>query len=171
MPESPSYPFSKLSGTLRADLNRAVTRYLKIERICTASGCASPDCLDLAIAREYIALTVLHHAGFAEPPGLAPLPQPETRQPSEPVRRTGFVYVMKNHRNGFFKIGFSRNPAVRESTLQAEEPEVSLVMQYEADQEAEVSLHQIFADKRVRGEWFRLGEDDLPSIRSKLQPK
>lgn len=39
----------------------------------------------------------------------------------------GYVYLMKNSRNGLTKIGHSSNPVFREKTLQAEEPEINLL--------------------------------------------
>lgn len=168
MSESFSTPFAVLSSALKADLNRAVRRYVEIERLCTTSGCACGSCLHIDSAIEVIGLTVLHHAGLADAPREATLPEPRAKQTLDPVPRKGFVYVMKNHRNGFFKIGFSTKPEYREATLQAEEPEISLVLRHEANQKVEELLHQDFAEKRVRGEWFRLSEDDLSAIQLKL---
>jgi hypothetical protein len=66
-----------------------------------------------------------------------------------------FVYLMR-HSNGLIKIGFSSNPRQREVTLQAEDPMLSMIDCFPAGMDVEQRLHQIFADLRVRGEWFRL---------------
>jgi len=72
-------------------------------------------------------------------------------------RRSKYVYLMK-HSNGFVKIGFSTNPRAREKTLQAEDPRIEMLGFFAASNDVERKLHQIFADLRVRGEWFRLEE-------------
>ncbi len=74
------------------------------------------------------------------------------------------VYVMKNLRNGLFKIGTSKMPLVREKTLQSEEPEVILVSATPAARWVERALHVIFAKQRVRGEWFALAEEEALRI-------
>jgi hypothetical protein len=77
-----------------------------------------------------------------------------------------FVYLMKNTRNGYYKIGRSKKPGYREKTLQAEEPEIVLEWKLEARPEDEKHLHQMFAKKRIRGEWFELEIDDVRWIKS-----
>ncbi len=89
-------------------------------------------------------------------------PRDETPKPP----RMGFVYLMKNKRNGFVKIGFSKKPRHRERTLQAEDPDTEMLFAFEAAFHDEEKLHLKFADKRVRGEWFKLDESDIDGIRS-----
>ena len=72
---------------------------------------------------------------------------------------------MKNLRNGFYKIGISSNPGVREKTLQSQEPEIELLFYSEGSYEDERTLHEIFVEKRVRGEWFSLDERDIDFIK------
>lgn len=74
------------------------------------------------------------------------------------------VYVMKNLRNGLFKIGVSKNPSFREKTLQSEEPEIMLISATPAKKYVERILHKIFKEKRVRGEWFKLEEEEAQKI-------
>jgi hypothetical protein len=89
--------------------------------------------------------------------------------PKEKVaRRPTFVYLMHNNRNGLYKIGKSNNPTVREATLQSQEPEIELIFSHESSHQAERELHQIFNDKRVRGEWFKLLRTDLEFIKNYL---
>ena len=64
---------------------------------------------------------------------------------------------MKNVANGYYKIGTSRRPVVRERTLQAQEPDIRLLASVDAEGIRERELHQRYARKRVRGEWFALG--------------
>jgi len=84
---------------------------------------------------------------------------------SETIDRT-FVYVAHDGQSGFYKIGKSKNPKMREKTLRAEVPLiVFLIIQPEATGFNERILHKQFAEKRLRGEWFRLAEEDIEIIR------
>jgi len=83
--------------------------------------------------------------------------------------RSGFVYVMQNRRNGLFKIGFSKRPSFREKTLQSEEPEVELILSNEGTIRLEKKIHNKYLQKRIRGEWFSLNEEDLESIKLMLE--
>ena len=81
------------------------------------------------------------------------------------VQNTGNVYLMKNERNGYIKIGFTKNePEFRERTLQSQEPEITLMKSYKGSMDDERGVHEILADKRIRGEWFYLNEEDLLTI-------
>lgn len=76
-----------------------------------------------------------------------------------------FVYLMKDARSGFYKIGYSKDPKYRERTLQAEAPMVDLLYTWAGSIEEEQYLHELFADQRIRGEWFDLNTDDIQTIR------
>ena len=67
-----------------------------------------------------------------------------------------FLYLMKNNRDGRYKIGISNNPKHRESTLQSQEPDVVLVGSWDKLAKHERSWHNYFAEWRKRGEWFDL---------------
>jgi len=87
---------------------------------------------------------------------------------SSKKKTLGHVYLMLNARNGYTKIGFTtKEPEYRESTLQSEEPEVELFFKssksFTLDDEKE--FHEIYAEKRVRGEWFDLSGDDIEEIK------
>lgn len=77
-----------------------------------------------------------------------------------------FIYLMKNRRNGYYKIGRSKNPKYRERTLQSEEPDVSLVWKVKGTHDDEKHLHKKFKSVRLRGEWFSLSGDDVRWITS-----
>tara|TARA_R110000823_G_scaffold299822_1_gene420566 strand:+ start:887 stop:1234 length:348 start_codon:yes stop_codon:yes gene_type:complete len=66
------------------------------------------------------------------------------------------TYLIKNRRNGFYKIGRSKDPLKREQTLQSEEPDIVMVKTW--DEDIECKLHKEYKDYRVRGEWFNLNE-------------
>lgn len=56
----------------------------------------------------------------------------------------------------FIKIGFSKNPATRLKELQTANPnKLVLVATMPGNLQTELSLHEIYKNKRVRGEWFK----------------
>ena len=65
------------------------------------------------------------------------------------------LYLMR-HTNGLTKIGKSVQPKAREKTLQAEDPRLEMILCVEGQGHREKTLHRIFDELRVRGEWFRL---------------
>jgi len=75
------------------------------------------------------------------------------------------VYVMIDKNTGYYKIGRSKNPLRRERTLQSEKPTIEMLFNYDARVKDEKLLHDIFKQKRVRGEWFDLNGSDLIKIR------
>lgn len=66
------------------------------------------------------------------------------------------LYLMKCESTGYYKIGISKNPKVRESTLQPERPTIKLVGEWKGLSGLERTLHAQYSDQRVRGEWFDL---------------
>lgn len=64
------------------------------------------------------------------------------------------TYLMKDEHNGLYKIGISKNPKFRESTLQSEKPSIKMVKTWNKD--IEKLLHKEYDKNRVRGEWFNL---------------
>ena len=83
-----------------------------------------------------------------------------------------FVYLMLNRRNGYFKIGKSKNSRTlknREKTLQSEEPDMIIVGLWIVKENYEKVLHMDFKEKRLRGEWFNLDKTDLDFLHSKMK--
>ena len=72
------------------------------------------------------------------------------------------TYLIKNKRNGLYKIGRSTNPKRREGTLQGEEPLIELVKVWDLD--IEKHLHSKYSENRVRGEWFNLSKIQVKYI-------
>jgi len=72
------------------------------------------------------------------------------------------TYLIKNRRNGFYKIGKSNNPFKREKTLQSEEPDIVLVKTWSRNIESK--LHKDYKEHRVRGEWFELSKAQVKYI-------
>jgi hypothetical protein len=81
--------------------------------------------------------------------------------------KNGFVYLLKGE-NGLYKIGRSKTPEIRISTItKAIAPfDIQTINTafYPDCYKAESDLHKLFANKRVRGEWFELGDDDVMTI-------
>ncbi len=78
---------------------------------------------------------------------------------------------MNDMRNGFIKIGFSKEPKFREKTLQSEVPEVEIICFFDGSLADEKTLHGFFYEKRVRGEWFNLDSNDMKYIRNYFSSK
>ena len=72
------------------------------------------------------------------------------------------TYLMRDSNTGLIKIGKAVDPKFRERTLQSEKPTISLFAV--CDNLVERELHKKYNDKRVRGEWFKLGEDEVSKI-------
>jgi len=82
--------------------------------------------------------------------------------------KPGFVYLVRNHRNQYTKIGWSAKPSIREKTLQSEEPELEMIFTTPGTRVDERIIQLRFSDKRVRGEWFNLDIQDISSIQKSL---
>lgn len=74
-----------------------------------------------------------------------------------------YIYLM-SHTNGLTKIGKSVDPKAREKTLQAEDPRLEMIFYHPGWYGLERRLHKIFADLRVRGEWFKLEDRHIDWI-------
>ncbi|MDP3462093.1 MAG: GIY-YIG nuclease family protein [Bacteroidales bacterium] len=80
-----------------------------------------------------------------------------------------YVYLMKDLTNNFHKIGISNNPEYREKTLQSEKPTIELLaskkfIRRKIAESIEKALHETYADRRIRGEWFELDQIDVEDI-------
>jgi hypothetical protein len=76
----------------------------------------------------------------------------------------GYCYIMKDDLYPmYYKIGKAKNPTIREKTLLHDSPTISLfkAVKTESMSKLESELHNIFEDKRYRGEWFKLTEKDI----------
>jgi hypothetical protein len=66
------------------------------------------------------------------------------------------TYLIKDKNNGYYKIGFSKDPLKRAKTLQSESPKLELVKVW--DKNIEKELHNKYKKQRIRGEYFNLTE-------------
>jgi len=87
----------------------------------------------------------------------------------DPSVSCDYVYLMLNKRNNYIKIGKSKNPLFREKTLQSDEPDIELVVAWQATSVVEKQLHKLFPQKRKRGEWFELKLSDMKTIRDHMK--
>lgn len=81
------------------------------------------------------------------------------------------VYVMIDKNTGYYKIGKSKKPQFREKTLQSEKPTIEMLFTHEGRCSDEKALHEMFKEKRIRGEWFDLSGSDLKIINSYFKDK
>ncbi len=85
-----------------------------------------------------------------------------------------YVYLMNDTTNNFFKIGISNKPQYREHTLQSDKPTIELLCAKEYPTRAiaeaiESALHRVYANKRIRGEWFNLDSSDIENVKNTLK--
>lgn len=79
------------------------------------------------------------------------------------------VYLMHDSVNNYYKIGISNSPEYRERTLQSEKPTIILLCSKSFPKRKiadilEKTLHDTYSNKRIRGEWFNLNEEDVIDI-------
>lgn len=97
----------------------------------------------------------------------------------EPIKESSiqedccYVYLMHDTTNGFTKIGISNKPMYRERTLQSEKPTIEMVISKKFPirkiaESFEKSLHNTYAEKRIRGEWFELTPEDIEHLKESL---
>lgn len=83
---------------------------------------------------------------------------------------------MKDNRNNAHKIGISNDAIFREKTLQSAQPKIELIAKKKYVNRKiagaiEKALHNVYQHKHLRGEWFRLDEEDLNELKNTLDDK
>ena len=94
-------------------------------------------------------------------------PKPAEKPKPKREKETGYVYLLYAD-NGLIKIGKTKSLQQRLDHFTAKLPyELRLVGTIKSERygEIEAELHRLFHDKRKRGEWFDLSEEDLESIK------
>lgn len=99
--------------------------------------------------------------------------RPSPTETKEPGGESCCVYLMRDLRNGAYKIGMSTSPSVRERTLQSEQPRTRLIaskgyVNRKMALAIEKALHEVYSHKRKRGEWFDLDDEDVTELRATL---
>lgn len=79
-----------------------------------------------------------------------------------------FTYLMKDHFTGFTKIGKSRTPWARETTLQSQNISVALMYYAFSETSLEKQLHEEYKEFRIKGEWFNLDEAQVSELVRKI---
>jgi len=83
--------------------------------------------------------------------------------------RSGYVYLVGNSEQPYFKIGMSVNPDSRVCHFEPKLPfPVSIIhTTWTVDRyKGEAYLHRRFEEKRSNGEWFELDQDDISWIKA-----
>ena len=89
-----------------------------------------------------------------------------------PPDKTGYVYVLQAD-NGLCKIGKAKVLDKRVEQLEVQLPyDLELLVSIETDDRdsLEKELHEKFADKRKKGEWFDLTKEDIAYIKGLGNP-
>lgn len=68
--------------------------------------------------------------------------------------------MIDNH-TGHYKIGRSVSPLKREATLLSQKSSIRLLFYFPSFSKMEIYIHEMFYEKRIRGEWFDLTNEDL----------
>jgi len=83
----------------------------------------------------------------------------------ESERGASVVYVVKSNLNGLVKIGTTTNFKKRRSNIEnSSGSDIEVLAMFYGSLDLEKQLHRQFADKRKRGEWFQISDDDLNAI-------
>lgn len=95
-------------------------------------------------------------------------PSPKDEKKYEGPKTPGFIYFAK--KNNFIKIGRTKNVESRMKNLQGNHPtaapiELLHVISTKDYTQAERAFHTCFANKRIKGEWFQLTEEDIECIK------
>lgn len=77
------------------------------------------------------------------------------------------IYFLQESSLGAIKIGFAANVNTRKCNIQGANPsKVTILGAIPGGPEEETKIHEQFAHLRIRGEWFKPGEDLLEFIRT-----
>ena len=150
---------------LQIDLNEPISQYLDA-LMAHEGNPENTSYSEVELFKLYIADVILQTLDVPIRPRIKEPDSDQIKTDPKNKNGKGFVYLAKNSRNGLYKIGYSKNPEQRENTLQSEEPEISMEAIYDGTRKIEEELHQKFSAKRVRGEWFKLDEGDVLSIKA-----
>lgn len=84
-----------------------------------------------------------------------------------------YLYLMLDNSSNNHKIGVSKNPKLRERTLQAQKPDINLIFWEKFHKniayKIERNLHKYYDSKRTRGEWFDLTEKEIETFYLKIK--
>ncbi len=81
-----------------------------------------------------------------------------------------YVYLMFDNINWYHKIWISNKPEYREKTLQSEKPAIEMITNKKFPNREialafEQALHKTYQEKRIRGEWFDLDDNEINDLK------
>jgi hypothetical protein len=89
---------------------------------------------------------------------------------SRRLSMVGAVYAIRNDDRSVVKIGWSFDPLRRLQQLQTGSVDsLRLVAFIGASKKVEAELHELFADSRIRGEWFDDRDRDVSGLFLELE--
>lgn len=81
-----------------------------------------------------------------------------------------YIYLLKSNIEGenLYKIGLTTNIKKRTNQLQTANPNLILETSFQTkhDYKLETYLHNHFKNRKVKGEWFKLSEEDIKKFNS-----
>lgn len=86
----------------------------------------------------------------------------------EKLKKEGYVYVIKKNDENIVKIGMSKNYDERTKQITTKlyfEVETIKVFKTDDMESLEKHLHELYKDKRLNGEWFKLTDSDIKHIK------
>lgn len=95
----------------------------------------------------------------------------ERYQKEHPPKALGYVYLLQSP-TGAYKIGRTKNPKSRLKTFEVKLPfevEFTALIQTRDMYQLEIDLHTKYASKKIKGEWFRLEQEDVDYIKGLAQ--
>jgi hypothetical protein len=115
----------------------------------------------LKVLDEHITPSIQKHISESYTESMnTPETQQELKQADED--KQGLVYFIKNLETQNIKIGFTKDLEARLSCLQVgNDCELKVIHTIEGEEVLEKEYHQKFADYHVRGEWFRITEEQV----------
>lgn len=85
------------------------------------------------------------------------------------IAEVGAVYLLRDKFTGLAKIGWARDVERRAKSLQTGHPNPLQVTACVAgSRRVEADIHRLFADRRVRGEWFDDRDGEVSGVFSGL---
>ncbi|WP_418501227.1 GIY-YIG nuclease family protein [Flagellimonas sp.] len=107
-------------------------------------------------------------------PNYEPTELKQAKPEKETIADFCYVYLMHDTSNCYYKIGISNSPEYRERTLQSEKPTIEMIASKKFPirkiaESIEKALHNTYSEKRLRGEWFKLNENDIEHIKETLK--
>ncbi|MBA4744258.1 MAG: GIY-YIG nuclease family protein [Muricauda sp.] len=107
-------------------------------------------------------------------PNYEPTELKQVKPEKENIADFCFVYLMHDTSNSYYKIGISNSPEYRERTLQSEKPTIEMIASKKFPvrkiaESIEKALHSTYSEKRLRGEWFELNDNDVEHIKETLK--